>query len=58
MLVLSRKAEERVVLKVPGLSDIIITIVKIEGKNRVRIGIEADKKVVVLREELTSEATD
>jgi carbon storage regulator CsrA len=52
MLVLSRKKDEKIILKVPGVNDISLTVVKIDSQNRVRIGIDADKAVVVLRAEL------
>lgn len=62
MLVLSRKRDERIVVKVPKTKleelaknefcDIEITIVKIDNHNKVRVGIEADPEIVVLRSEL------
>ena len=52
MLVLSRKKDERIILKHPDMPDIKITIVKIDNRNKVRIGIEADKEVTVIRSEL------
>jgi carbon storage regulator CsrA len=52
MLVLSRKKDETIVIKRDGQSDIKITIVRIDNKNNVRVGIEADKDVTVLRSEL------
>lgn len=53
MLVLSRKKDETIILKVPGMEeDIKITVVRIDNRNKVRIGIEANKKVTVLRSEL------
>lgn len=52
MLVLSRKKDETIILKHPGMADIKITVVRIDNRNKVRIGIEADKKVTVLRSEL------
>jgi carbon storage regulator CsrA len=55
MLVLSRKPDEKITCKVPGQKDIVITVVRIDRQNRVRIGIEADKEVVVLRSELEDE---
>lgn len=55
MLVLSRKKDEKIILKGPNMEDIKITIVRIDNKNKVRIGIEADKEVVVLRSELSNE---
>lgn len=53
MLVLSRKKDETILLKSPNMEDIKITIVRIDNKNKVRIGIEADKEVTVLRSELS-----
>ncbi|QEG34055.1 carbon storage regulator [Bythopirellula goksoeyrii] len=47
MLVLSRKEAERIRLG----DDIVITVVRIGG-DKVRIGIEAPKEVLVLRDEL------
>ena len=47
MLVLSRKATQRVLLG----DAIVITVVRVSG-DKVRLGIEAPRDVVVLREEL------
>jgi len=58
MLVLSRKKDEKIILKCPDMPDIKITIVKIDNKNRVRIRIEADKDITVLRSELDRSITD
>lgn len=55
MLVLSRKKDETIILKGPDMSDIKITVVRIDNRNKVRIGIEADKEVTVLRSELNEE---
>lgn len=55
MLVLSRKKDETIILKGPNMEDIKITVVRIDNRNKVRIGIEADKEITVLRSELTSE---
>lgn len=53
MLVLSRKKDEKIILKVPGFkNDIEITVVRIDNHNRVRLGIQADKEIIVLRSEL------
>lgn len=52
MLVLSRKKDQTIVLKVPNQEDIKITVVRIDNRNKVRIGVEADKGIMVLREEL------
>jgi carbon storage regulator CsrA len=56
MLVLSRKKDEAIIMKIPGHEDIRLTVVRIDNMNKVRIGVEADKDVVVLRSELASEA--
>jgi carbon storage regulator CsrA len=58
MLVLSRKKDEKIILKCPDMPDIKITIVRIDNKNRVRIGIEADKDITVLRSELDRSIID
>ena len=52
MLVLSRKKDEAIVLKQEGQPDIRITVVRIDNRNKVRLGIEAETDVTVLREEL------
>tara|TARA_Y100000034_G_scaffold42710_1_gene52269 strand:+ start:9579 stop:9761 length:183 start_codon:yes stop_codon:yes gene_type:complete len=54
MLVLSRKPDERIILQVDGLQDIELTVVRIDH-NKVRLGIEADEKVTILRSELLPE---
>jgi carbon storage regulator CsrA len=58
MLVLSRKKDETIILKHPGMEDIKITVVRIDNRNKVRIGIEADKKVTVLRSELNTDSIE
>ena len=57
MLVLSRKKDEKIVLKVAGSNDIVITVVRVDSHNRVRLGIEADSNVVILRSELETKET-
>ena len=52
MLVLSRKKDETILLKTSNNEDIRITVVKIDNKNKVRIGIEAPREVTVVRSEL------
>ncbi len=52
MLVLSRKIDETIILRSPGKKDIRLTVVKIDNRNKVRLGIEAEGTVTVLREEL------
>ena len=54
MLVLSRKIDEKIILSLQNADPITLTIVKIE-KNKVRIGIEANGEVTILRAELTEE---
>ncbi len=58
MLVLSRKKDEQILIKQPGREPIKITIVKIDNRNKVRIGIEADDDVTILRSELLKQVTD
>jgi len=52
MLVLSRKKDESILLQIDGLPDIKITVVRVDNLNKVRLGIEAEKEVTVLRSEL------
>ena len=47
MLVLSRRENERIILG----DDIVITIVRIND-DQIRIGIEAPRNIVIMREEL------
>ena len=53
MLVLSRKKDETIILRGPNMDDIRITVVRIDNKNKVRIVIEAEKEITVLRSELS-----
>lgn len=50
MLVLSRKRDEKILLKV-GDEEIVVTVVRIDA-NKVRIGIQASDNVTILRQEL------
>ena len=52
MLVLSRKKDESIIVRIPGHEDIRLTVVRVDNMNKVRIGVEADKEVVILRAEL------
>lgn len=52
MLVLSRKKDEKILIRTPLGEEVEITIVNIDGRNRVRLGVNADKNIVVLRSEL------
>lgn len=58
MLVLSRKKDEAIIMRIPGHEDIRLTVVRIDNMNKVRIGVEADKDVVILRSELASETEE
>lgn len=56
MLVLSRRRDEKILVKVPGIEKdtevvVEITIVQIDT-NRVRLGFNAPEHVSILREEL------
>lgn len=52
MLVLSRKKDEQIIVRVPGHDDITLTVVRIDNLNKVRLGIEAEREIIVLRSEL------
>ena len=52
MLVLSRKKDESIIVRMPGREDVKLTVVRIDNMNKVRIGVEVDKEVVILRAEL------
>jgi carbon storage regulator CsrA len=52
MLVLSRKKDETIILKTSNNEVIQITVVKIDNKNKVRIGIDAPREISVVRSEL------
>lgn len=57
MLVLSRKPDEKILLQVKGMKeDIELTVVKIDP-NKVRIGINANSDVIILRSELAEQPT-
>jgi carbon storage regulator len=56
MLVLSRKKDEKIIVKVPGIEEEIeLTVVQIDS-NRVRLGFNAPPRVTILRSELKKEA--
>ena len=54
MLVLSRKKDETIIIGQPGCEPIKITVVRIDNKNKVRLGIQAAKNVSVMRQELVN----
>ena len=51
MLVLSRKRDEKILLKVGDDEHIELTVVRIDA-NKVRLGIQASDSVTILRSEL------
>lgn len=51
MLVLSRKRDEKILLKTGDGKEIELTVVRIEA-NKVRLGIKAEPNVTILRSEL------
>lgn len=55
MLVLSRKRDEKIILKVGDTEEIELTVVRIEP-NKVRLGIQAGPNVSILRQELIERA--
>jgi len=58
MLVLSRKKDQRIKICVPGRSEPIeIVVVRVDNLNKVRLGIEAEKDVTILRSELVEDKT-
>ncbi len=51
MLVLSRKRDEKILLKINDEESIELTVVRIDA-NKVRLGIQASDNVTILRSEL------
>lgn len=56
MLVLSRKRDEKIVLRREGSEDIELTVVRIDN-NKVRLGIDAGSDTTILRSELVEKET-
>lgn len=56
MLVLSRKRDEKILLKVGENESIELTVVRIDA-NKVRLGIKAGNTVTILRSELVEPST-
>ena len=52
MLVLSRRRDEKIVVKVPGMEEEIEVVVVQIDQNRVRLGFTAPDQVTILRQEL------
>lgn len=55
MLVLSRKRDEKILLKVNDSEEIELTVVRIDA-NKVRLGINASDDVTILRSELVEKS--
>lgn len=55
MLVLSRKRDEKILLKLNDEESIELTVVRIDA-NKVRLGIKASQSVTILRSELLDES--
>lgn len=55
MLVLSRKRNEKIVMKTKEGEKIELTVVRIDN-NKVRFGIQASDQVLILRAELDEES--
>lgn len=56
MLVLSRKRDEKILLKLSENEEIELTVVRIDA-NKVRLGIQASNSVTILRSELVEKTT-
>ena len=54
MLVLSRKRDEKIILRTEQGEEIELTVVRIDN-NKVRLGINAGDSVTILRSELVSQ---
>ena len=52
MLVLSRKKDEKIILRLDGHEDIELTVVRIDNLNKIRLGIDAPSNVTIIRSEL------
>jgi carbon storage regulator len=51
MLVLTRKNNEQIIITIPNEKEIVIRVVQISS-NQVKIGIDAPKEFLILRDEL------
>ena len=57
MLVLSRKRDEKILLKLNEKEEVELTVVRIDA-NKVRLGIQASDSVTILRKELVEKTSD
>jgi len=53
MLILSRKEDEAIIIKLPNGDQIDVIVTQING-NQVRLGVDAAQDVEIVREELLS----
>lgn len=53
MLVLSRKEDEAIIIKLPNGEQIDVIVTQING-NHIRVGVDADEDVEIVRKELLS----
>lgn len=52
MLVLTRKPGEAIICELPGVGKVRVEVVRIQPGGKVQLGIEADRSVVINRDEL------
>jgi carbon storage regulator CsrA len=57
MLVLSRKRDEKILLKLNENEEVELTVVRIDA-NKVRLGIQASDSVTILRSELIEKSQE
>lgn len=57
MLVLSRKTDEKILLRLNDNEEIELTVVRIDT-NKVRLGIQASDNVTILRSELLENSVE
>ena len=55
MLVVTRRPQERVILRLPDGQAIAVTVCSLHGEDKVRLGFEAPRAVEIFREELLDE---
>ena len=57
MLILYRRTNEEVILKIPGYEDVTLKFLRVDA-NSVRLGIDAEKRIVIMRSELLTDQPD
>ena len=62
MLMLSRKADQSITLRIPGHENVVIKIVDLKknefGKLTARVGIDASREIEIVRNEIIGTASD